>query len=219
VKTQGVPREKVAEFQHSLFLCDYSYEDNLCKKIGNTQFILQRSDGKLFISFAGTESLADVFLVDLKIGQSALPYGNKKSKIRIYKGFLNEYLLVRHYILTEVIAFVREERTDDVFISGHSSGGALALLAALDIDYALGLNPWCFTFGQPKTGNLAFVRSTNARLTRYFRFVNGSDLVTKAPFRKYRHCGQLVEIGKKSVLRCLLDHKLDNYIEVIFHEN
>ena len=53
---------------------------------------------------------------------------------------------------------------DQVYVTGHSLGGALATLAAHDIRSALCALPVkttvsTYTFGSPRTGNHAFARS------------------------------------------------------------
>jgi triacylglycerol lipase len=78
-------------------------------------------------------------------------------------------------------------------VTGHSLGGALAVLAA-DILNAQGfLIHSVYTFGQPRVGDATFAARYNMTLgQRTFRIVNSNDLVPRLPgwLMGYRHCGQ-----------------------------
>jgi len=73
-----------------------------------------------------------------------------------------------------------------IFVTGHSLGGALAVLIAEHIDTELGddmVVEAVYTFGMPRVGNQAVADSYNAHLgQRTYRLVHGEDLVpTVAP--------------------------------------
>jgi predicted lipase len=108
---------------------------------------------------------------------------------------------------------------DRFFISGHSLGGALALLCSLDIQYNYSTDREIFTvtLGQPRTGNQAFKNSTNRRLKNYYRFVNGDDVVPKVPKLGYAHAGELVPIGEKHWYKVfsIEDHLMANYLRIL----
>jgi hypothetical protein len=58
-------------------------------------------------------------------------------------------------------------------ITGHSLGGALAVIAATRVHH---LHPAVYTFGQPRVGNKAFSINASALFTKsYFRFVHERD--------------------------------------------
>jgi len=70
----------------------------------------------------------------------------------------------------------------NVAICGHSLGGALAALLALDV----GLNtpcrsPGAYTYASPRTGDHIFAGSFNAAILASHRIVNRQDLVPKLP--------------------------------------
>jgi len=65
-----------------------------------------------------------------------------------------------------------------VFITGHSLGGALAVLATRYV--ANGSRGACYTFGQPRVANQVF----NAQIfTPVYRVVNAADAVPAVPFK------------------------------------
>jgi triacylglycerol lipase len=86
-----------------------------------------------------------------------------------------------------------------IWICGHSLGGAMALLTAVQLccDAALhGAFCGLYTYGQPRVGDSSFASFVNRTLgTRYFRFVNNLDIVPHVPpalISQYRHGGCMV---------------------------
>ena len=90
-----------------------------------------------------------------------------------------------------------------VWLTGHSLGGALAMLFAWRIanlkseilDSVAGI----YTFGQPRVGDGGFRDCYDALLKeRTFRVVDGEDFITRIPWLlgAYRHCGHEVFYGE-----------------------
>lgn len=68
-------------------------------------------------------------------------------------------------------------------ICGHSLGGALATLLALDVAAnTVFKNPTVYTFASPRTGDPAFATTYNQLVQDSFRIANRVDLVPKLPF-------------------------------------
>jgi triacylglycerol lipase len=85
-----------------------------------------------------------------------------------------------------------------LWITGHSLGGALAVLAggacAYDPDTLLPVNG-VYTFGQPRVGLHDFCNNIELKFGRvYYRFVNNRDVVPRVPPRAfdYTHTGRLI---------------------------
>eukprot|EP00474_Spongospora_subterranea_P009879 CRZ10337.1 hypothetical protein [Spongospora subterranea] len=81
-----------------------------------------------------------------------------------------------------VIATLLQDIADPVFvITGHSLGGATAIIAAVSL-LDLVSNPVIYTFGGPRVGNLAFVNHVQSQkeLT-LFRVVHNHDVVVHVP--------------------------------------
>jgi thioesterase domain-containing protein len=69
-----------------------------------------------------------------------------------------------------------DRKTIPTFFVGHSLGGALAMLAALDIQKRGGNVAGLVTLGQPRVGNAAFAAEAAKVLQgKIKRFVNGND--------------------------------------------
>ena len=79
-------------------------------------------------------------------------------------------------------------------MTGHSLGGALANLAALEIKKE---NPavevCCYTYGAPRVGNVAFASMCDAAFESW-SVINDDDPVPRVPYFTYKRAGQQVII-------------------------
>lgn len=156
----------------------------------NTEFInIAKTDTQLFIAhngsavvmaFRGTEKFKD-WLTNAGIEFRNTPHG------RVHKGFDKALDSVWSQI-TKALEKAHQYG-QPLWITGHSLGGALAVLAAarlaLDIDQSIykSING-LYTFGQPRVGDRAFMNALDDEIKpRYFRFVNDNDIVPRVPDR------------------------------------
>jgi hypothetical protein len=78
-------------------------------------------------------------------------------------------------------------------VTGHSLGGALAVLAALHIAEIYKHDPISavYTYGQPAVGGATFCRRYESLGIPTYRIVHGADLIPHMPpFAPYRHVGK-----------------------------
>lgn len=107
-----------------------------------------------------------------------IPYGNTKSPVRIHSGFLAGYMSLRN----EVHNIVRQDHTSTKFIfCGHSLGGALARIAAVDIQYNFHKYIHVYTAGSPNVGNAEFEKSFKGRIEHSHYYVTKGDPVPVVP--------------------------------------
>jgi hypothetical protein len=83
---------------------------------------------------------------------------------RVHQGFLNSFLALWPQIQPHV--------SGEIWMTGHSRGGALATLAATRISTVA-----TYTFGSPRVGDQAWADEYNLWNQNHFRFENGSDIV------------------------------------------
>lgn len=135
---------------------------------GGTQAFLAKrdSDGMAVLAFRGTEANFD----DIKADLNARFY--QRGGVRVHDGFRRAFELVEPAIST-AIAQVRDYK---LYITGHSLGGALALVAtrALEADNIAA----CYTFGSPKVGGGEFGDSIKPPI---YRILNAADAVPRVP--------------------------------------
>jgi pimeloyl-ACP methyl ester carboxylesterase len=163
--------------------------------------------GKIvFVAFRGTEFLGKNFLVDVFTDARAVPVDFPGAGSFVHGGFLNAADLAWFELLRALgprpsapnralmSALVEHGSIDRLYITGHSLGGAIAVLAAarlLDppdqLQSEMGLLAdklaGVYTFGQPMVGGAAFAqRAQQTGLTgKLFRHVYRADWVPHLP--------------------------------------
>ena len=91
--------------------------------------------------------------------------------------------LVRQPSSTRWRRFPSRSRSSSLTICGHSLGGALVTLLALDVAANTTFkNPTVYTYASPRTGDPSFASTYNQVVTNTFRIANRIDLVPKLPF-------------------------------------
>ena len=135
----------------------------------------------LVLAFRGTEKKVSDWLTDAR----CIPKieGNAK----VHTGFLEAFdgntndkgktaKQVVEDLLDSPEAKDSEGRPLPLFITGHSLGGALALLATKLV--APDINGACYTFGAPRVANYEYFRRLK---TPVYRIVNSADIVPRVP--------------------------------------
>lgn len=114
-----------------------------------------------------------------------------------------------------------------ITISGHSLGGALATLMALDVAANTSFKqPTVYTFASPRTGDTDFASTYNQVVKNSFRIANRIDLVPKLPLPPaYDHVDGLYEVNPirllplppKILLNATLscEHALNSYLYLL----
>jgi triacylglycerol lipase len=148
------------------------------------------------------------------------PYeGASSSGALMHRGFVQAYFSVRKTIHD----FIDARDLSTVTVTGHSLGGALATLCAIDVQYNFSRKVAVdiYTFGAPKVGNSGFRDSFHHRVPDSFRFVNGMDIVPELPrwWQGYRHVDAEHRVGQRFSPNFLnqrfKDHAIDRYINLI----
>ena len=164
----------------------------------SSQAILVEHCNYIAAAFRGTDELGD-WWDNLNALPGQGPFG------KVHRGFQAALLDV----WPEMRSKLREFREDNknsyrpLWLTGHSLGGALATLAAaqlIQID-----EPFfgVYTFGQPRCGDRDFARIFNVEAkSRFFRFQNNNDIVTRVPSRimGYSHVGEFIYISDEGGL-------------------
>lgn len=167
---------------------------------GTTQVFLFSGEQTLIVAFRGTEQLPEDWIADAKLQPSKQPWGVKNSSICVHKGFHGALDLVWPELSKKLLA-----SKHPVWFTGHSLGGALAVLAAYRLVHCEGTKVptvgGVYTFGQPRVGNVDLASSCSASLSqRIFRFVNSSDIVPLVPPLHYVHFGNVRYFDAAGVL-------------------
>lgn len=127
----------------------------------------------LVLAFRGTEKKIDDWLTDAQ----AVP--TQKDGYRVHTGFYKAFNLIKDDIriaLKKKACLDKDGKRLPLYITGHSLGGALALLATKYI--APDDGGACYTYGAPRVGDYEFFFNIK---TPVYRVVNSSDIVPRVP--------------------------------------
>ncbi|MCK1636647.1 lipase family protein [Bradyrhizobium sp. 157] len=162
---------------------------------GTAGYVVEGND-IIVVVFRGTEDELD-WRTNVNARFVALQGGT-----RVHTGFFQAYWPIRDSMF-EVVKRVIKAKPRPVYITGHSLGGALALMATAELangDDATVRDcvAACYTFGCPRAGDASFDIYVKAPL---YRITNGVDLVPAIPpaMLGYRHVGDTRYFGKIGV--------------------
>jgi triacylglycerol lipase len=164
---------------------------DLCKY--DNQFFIAYDDKDIIIAFRGTEPKK----ISDWLSDSAIIMKDHRVIGKVHHGFYD--IIQECYPIVEAeIKSIDKGR--NVWITGHSLGGALAVLMASEL---LCLNQpieGIYLYGCPRVGDSIFKYYYNKHFgDKTFRVINGSDVVPRLPrpFIGYRTIGTTIYIDNK----------------------
>ena len=158
----------------------------------------------------------------------------------VHSGFLSGYNAVNAAVKTAVQNLKAKYRGSRLIITGHSLGGALAILCTAELKLLFGTVDLTYTFGQPRVGNQAFVDWFTGYNPNTYRLVDYADIVPHLPpsnigflhsshqiwYQRGMTSYQLCDPESMSCANSIGttnystdDHNLDNYLKLKALEN
>ncbi|XWS13547.1 hypothetical protein CRYUN_Cryun36dG0046100 [Craigia yunnanensis] len=181
----------------------------------DTQVAIWRDSARrrLVIAFRGTEQTrwkdlrTDLMLVPAGLNPERIG-GDFKQEVQVHSGFLSAYDSVRIRIISLIKASIGyiDEITEplqrwQVYVTGHSLGGALATLLALELSSSQlakrgAISVTMYNFGSPRVGNRRFAEVYNEKVKDSWRIVNHRDIIPTVPrLMGYCHVAQPVYLA------------------------
>jgi len=146
-----------------------------------TRVSLSIVDNDVYIAFAGSQNATDWLRTNINV--LATDYHG----VGVHAGFVKAWLSVKERVLALMDdMLIRTAASGRIVITGHSLGGALATLAALDLTE----DPdkvFVITFGSPQVGSTEFVRLFDATIKNSVRVVTVYDPIPKSLSGKFAH--------------------------------
>jgi triacylglycerol lipase len=197
--------------------------------VGNTQAFVATNDDHIVVAFRGTEAptslegvkdwlltdAADLLIVpEGRLGTDLAAAG---AGARFHQGFVNAIAAIWEPVHDAVDQEMKAAERP-LWITGHSLGGALALLAAwLFLRRMIPVHQ-IYTFGGPMIGNPLAVTAFDREFAgKIFRYVNVPDPVPKLPTvslvaNQYGHCQREITLGVADAAGAAADffHELGN---------
>ena len=112
--------------------------------------------------------------------------------IELHTGFHRTAEMIADDLLT------RLDKTYSTYVTGHSLGGAEAIIVAWYLDYSGHNVAECITFGQPKVTDSHGIRKMRGKI-KLTRVVNETDVVALVPpagthMNRYAHLGDMIKL-------------------------
>jgi hypothetical protein len=162
------------------YLTSWGFHESRVLRGFSTQAFIARRDSVVVVAFRGTEPIkADDWLSDVNYHQRSLA---ERIPGRVHGGFANALGEIVSP-LAEAVAEMASGHGTRIFLTGHSLGGALAVLAAALFHFSSGGRiAGVFTYGQPRVGDPDFCAAFNEVLGPVtYRYVNDLDIVPHVP--------------------------------------
>ncbi|KAH0637368.1 hypothetical protein KY289_037283 [Solanum tuberosum] len=192
--------------------------DKLCfldNESTDTEATLWRDSSRkrLVVAFRGTEQtkwkdlVTDLMLVPAGLNPERIG-GDFKQEVQVHSGFLSAYDSVRIRLISLIKKAIgyRDDDLDTpnkwhVYVTGHSLGGALATLLALELSSSQlakrgAIRVTMYNFGSPRVGNKKFAEVYNEKVKDSWRVVNHRDIIPTVPrLMGYCHVAQPVYLA------------------------
>lgn len=180
--------------------------------VSNTQAWVCTNADHIVVAFRGTEAPTSIeglkdWLLNDAMNLLILPEGRLGTDFaaagvgaRFHMGFLNALANVWDPVLETVEAELKKKERP-LWVTGHSLGGALALLAAWMFQRRMIAVHQVYTYGAPMIGNVKASEAFDRELAnKIFRYVNTTDPIPKLPTislvaNDYGHCNKEVLLG------------------------
>ncbi|MFN3201310.1 MAG: lipase family protein [Bradymonadia bacterium] len=135
------------------------------------------------VAFRGTKSdKLGEFLKNVKtdlkfLRMVKLKFSKKHGKVKVHKGFYDDYVAVRK----QIIKRVKKHKGKRIYVTGFSLGGALASLCALDLKENVGGKVFAYFLGNPRAGGEDFRQALLKTVGQTLRIALNRDIVPKVP--------------------------------------
>ncbi|RUS31207.1 Alpha/Beta hydrolase protein [Jimgerdemannia flammicorona] len=162
----------------------------------------------IIIAYHGSSYLTQ-FIQDAKFFKVDYPPANGT---KIHKGFFECFQDSHSSVYDTVVNQVKQYPDYKLVLAGHSLGGALAVLQAMDFYQNEGYDNSkmiVYTYGQPRIGNDAFSSYVDSLGLSIYRVINQNDIIPHyppSPFN-YKHHGTeyWIDDDQGDVVVCTID--------------
>lgn len=167
-------------------------------EVGDTEAYLVEAPNFLAVAFRGTTDRGDR-KIDFRIGVQRVQVAGHVMHVTVHDGFYDAFRLVEPGLR---IALNATAPSKPIFLTGHSLGGAVALVASAalsGVDSLGGRIAAVYTFGAPRVGGANFARVIKAP---HYRVVNEGDVVPLVPpnwISGYQHNGELLLLRRGAI--------------------
>ena len=167
------------------------------------------SKAKIYVAFRGTQGLAALRNWITNLNAEFFPYSGGDgtcTDCRVHDGFYAAAISVIDTVRQTLVKLQSMLPTYSVVVTGHSLGGAVATLIALDlITRTPSYDVMLINFGSPRVGDPNFAAWASMKLKEHFRFTHNRDIVPHLPpaALSYQHIsGEIYESSEGQLSLC-----------------
>jgi len=197
----NISRSKMLNVYNNYSLINETSTRSICYIFNNNK--------EIDVCFKGTSNIMDIYY-NFNVCQNS--YIN--NKIKVHNGFLSKYLSIKEKIIEKINEILKINDIKTITFNGHSSGGAMATIASLDIRNKINRSDMiinCITFGCPRVGNLEFIKEYNRNINKSLRVVMMEDIIQYVPFTTdYYH------VHNETLLKGKTAFNISKFIEDIY---
>ncbi|TFK21472.1 alpha/beta-hydrolase [Coprinopsis marcescibilis] len=166
---------------------------------------------ELVVALRGSASVVDIVLDGQVLLVPFMAPGIKApTGVRVHAGFLTAWDSVALQVLAILKVQLKAHPDFTLVTTGHSLGGAIALLAALSLHGTFSASPVrTYSYGAPRTGNKIFAEYVNGLFhDRAHRVVHGHDgvpTIIPASLGYHHHGIEYWQNGKPPSAKCTVE--------------
>lgn len=175
-----------------------------------TAVLTGEQENVVYVAFRGTDDSKN-WTTNVNMEPTVVSWHLRK-EIRGHAGFYKAYNSVRNKVWSILAG---KDPTKPIVFCGHSLGGALATLAAMDFASNAGRNVMVYTFGAPQVGDAAFVKTFNSIIPQCVRVVNPHDTIPSILGALYMHTKGYYPVTTLNKDVFPISHHMNSYLEAI----
>ena len=191
----------------------FFFENSVTEKSKNdAEAIALVDEQKIIIAFRGTESKWQEWIdTNGNFSQTEITEGKvHEGFYQIFSAIWDDYETVQGQKKEGIKNFVKrlnDQSTKQVYLTGHSLGGAMAILTTSALLKESISVSGVYTYGQPRVGNKKFANYLDEKLPhKIYRLVNNNDIVPRIPNVGYEHAVQEMYFDHRGRLSKGSDH-------------
>lgn len=144
-----------------------------CPKNSNTRGMVLKDQKRVFVSFKGSNSISDLIEA-----ANIMPVETKYGLV--HQGFWKQYQSIKNQLSDEL---AKVDAAHHIYFTGHSMGGCIAMLCALDAMEWLSASTirHCYMFGSPAFCNATMLENASTSLHDWFCVDLTRDLISQVP--------------------------------------
>lgn len=181
---------RCADFPHVSLVTTWNTGPLLTDSCGYVA--VDHADEVIVVAFRGTYSVANTVIDLSTVPQEYVPYpepdgdGDRErcDNCTVHLGFLASWKVARNLVLPAIEDARKQHSAYRINLVGHSLGGAVAALAALELKLVNGYDVVVTTFGQPRVGNRGLAKFIDRAFDLDLEGGGGAENMT---FRRVTH--------------------------------